>query len=595
MSKIYQHKYLSDSKQHMTVASSSEISGAVCNFLEKTVCRLNNNFSSYPSVFATSLTTDTVIIGNCSSNKAAGKEDNSQAQSYNYYHSFIISNNDIANLINKDPYFLQMIDFEASMPQKGKPIADSIAKLPLNQQPVNSRKISGTMLQNTFCSLMDIIAKSEMRYISINEPFSPFEIIGLAYSVLPLHSALAFSYVTYTADIPNVKYNICFVDNAMIEHIRPQYRMTASGLFSGDQPISITAYPRLSTLIDQSSADISALKRFYMFAYDFINIINKYSNNKLDPLDPKLYETLLCIYTYSTRLLSVSRNNLPEDIIAALNFMDELLDAIPQAKEEINILVPTTPKDENIVTITPTTNKSKRAERETALKILSLITTTPDKIDDFTDVKSLVMREAQMGTFSLTLFQKVLREALKSFDFSALDDNQLIMASYAVSLAFETVDYRIYGSNCISYAPYDYKAMFEFISNINDNKRLFYKKMVSLHKHFSPLFIEACSDYKPSKVRKKEKENIKAEKQAAKAAQIQEAQSKANDNIEVDPIENDDEAADDIYSYDYDPNVSYDYDMDDDNTDDIDNDSYGYEDYDSYSDSNIEDEYLNID
>ena len=204
---------------------------------------------------------------------------------------------------------------------------------------------------------------------------------------------------------------------------------------------------------------------------------------------------------YTTEMVSSSRSSLPEDILASIEWMENLIKLYPSFKNDIRQLVPMMPKDSKPQSIPMPTQTAKRAEREMATKIIALILANPSDYDSFAAIKYQVMREVRLETFSLSLFQKTLREALMTYLAKDLDDSRKTMAAMAVSLAFEVSDYKKYGAECISFAPYDYESMLDFIWSLPNNSKIIQKEILSLHRT-NPLSIAM------SKIKKTKKKDI---------------------------------------------------------------------------------------
>lgn len=499
MSKVYQHIYSADKDGMHTISASEEMIREVSDYLERTICSIKN-LNGNDAVYAAPLTVDTIVIGKATS--LPNGDPPVYPHPNNYFHNYIVSNIDAAKIISKDPCFVSKIAFKNGPVSKTDNSAQALNALPLTCKGIEiPDKISGTMLQNAYGSLMNIIADNSMKYMSIDESFSPMEIISLAYSVLPIHAALKFSYITYVAGIPKIKYNLCFTESSIVENIKSQNRLSAASLFSSDQSLSVAEFVRMSQLLNQSSIDLSQLRNFYRFAYDFINIVNKHIKDELDPLSMYTYEKLLCIYKYTTEMVSSSRSSLPEDILASIEWMENLIKLYPSFKNDIRQLVPMMPKDSKPQSIPMPTQTAKRAEREMATKIIALILANPSDYDSFAAIKYQVMREVRLETFSLSLFQKTLREALMTYLAKDLDDSRKTMAAMAISLAFEVSDYKKYGAECISFAPYDYESMLDFIWSLSNNSKIIQKEILSLHRT-NPLSIAM------SKIKKTKKKDI---------------------------------------------------------------------------------------
>ncbi|MBR6407812.1 MAG: hypothetical protein IKS19_04430 [Clostridia bacterium] len=537
MGKVFQHFYSSTADGSGTVAYSAELGESICTHLEKTVCALKC-FGKGEAFYATPLTSDAIVIGKCTCSD--------EKESSAFYHNYIISNADAAKIINDDPFYFTSIKFSSSPEKEFN--AGSLDFMPMSDKKTSrAAKISGIMLQNAYCTFMDIASNGKMKYLNADEGFLPTEIVGMAYSVLPIHLALRLSFTTFSDSVPAIKYNLCYVGKNIFQSISPLNKISSAALFSSEQPISIAAFPRMSRLLEQSSISLDEITSYHRFAYDLINVVNKHSGNQLDIYQPELYEAVLCIFAYVNNYAAARKNELPDDIKSAVDWLDNTVQVLPEMEPEIRRLVPkneiieSEKKDKEVF-------RAKRVEREMATKIIGLISAKPDDFKSFLAIKYQVMREARMETISLELFQDILRKSLISMFQNEMDDSRITMAGMAISLAFEVVDYRVYGAECISYSPYDYDGMLEFVLSLPCDSRIMYNEIMSLHKKADLLAIVSANHKKPSRRKKSKKgdqdlvslpEDTAEEKDEAEEETAEDYADSFDDNFDDDAGEDD--------------------------------------------------------
>ena len=498
MGKIFQHFYKIDKTVLETVAASQELSGVVVNHLENNICNFKNGDKN-ESVYSVSLTKDVNIYG-CATYNA--DEDLSEESNPNiFYHNYLVAKGDIARLICADPGFVPKIRFIHAQPVT-LPVAEALDELPLSREEAGEQKLSGKMIVNSFCTLFDILSTNSMRYMGVNEPFSPLEVVSLAYSVLPIHVAVALTFATYSGGVPKIQYNLVFTDLDIVARVKPEKRLSASLMFSPANETLLDRCPRLKALLEKSSIGFSELKAFYKFAYDFINIVNKNNEAQLNSFKADLYEALLCLHVYYTDLITISKSDLPQDVINAFEWLNKIVSTNDTLKEELLKIVPAlAPYDEPKQL--PQKPNVKRVEREIATKIIAMIITNPKDFKEFALTKYEIMREARLGTVDLQLFQQILREGLSGVIDNEIDEIQLRMVTMAVSLAFETISYKEYGSRCISYAPYDYPAMLDFIDQNQANFKRLQRDLTAIHININTLQESIKNHKHPSKIKAK--------------------------------------------------------------------------------------------